>query len=83
MGSQIGNFHSLRPLDFGIPKSTLSVAAVDFGVTEIKIVAKYFDFIARCSDTLCTIKLICGPAVSTSKIAGRSVSTNTVNQFPA
>jgi hypothetical protein len=41
MGSQIGIFHPLRSFDFGIPKSTLSVATVDFGVTEIKIVAKY------------------------------------------
>jgi hypothetical protein len=41
MGSQTGNFHPLRSVDFGILKSTFSVAAVDFGVTEIKIVAKY------------------------------------------
>jgi hypothetical protein len=83
MGSKIENFYLLRSFDFGILKSTLSAAAVDFGVTEIKIVAKYFCFTAHCPDTLCTIKRICGPAVSTSKIAGRSVQTNTVNQFPA
>jgi hypothetical protein len=41
-----------------LPKSTLSAAAVDFGNTEIKIAAEYFDFMAHCSDTLCTIRSI-------------------------
>jgi hypothetical protein len=36
MGPQIGNFCSLRPFDFGIPKSNFEAATFDFGNIEIK-----------------------------------------------
>jgi hypothetical protein len=59
MGSQIGIFRRLRSVDFGITKINPQRSSyLDFGNTEIKIAAEYFDFMAHCSDTLCTIRSI-------------------------
>jgi hypothetical protein len=45
-----------KPIRLAVPAhrrlTIFSVAAVDFGHTEIKLIAKYFDFMAHCSDTL-------------------------------